>query len=46
VETLDRGKVRAYFEKRFTARRMAEDYLGLYQRLIGRKTPRLRVVGE
>jgi glycosyltransferase involved in cell wall biosynthesis len=46
LDTLDRKKVRAYFEERFTARRMAEDCLGLYQRLIGRKTPWLRVAGE
>jgi glycosyltransferase involved in cell wall biosynthesis len=46
VDTIDRKQVRAYFEKRFTARRMAEDYLGLYQRLIDRRAPRLRAVGE
>ena len=39
--------VRAHFEKRFTSRRMAEDYLELYERLIAaRQTPRLRAVGE
>ena len=47
VDTIDRAKVRAYFEKRFTSRRMAEDYLELYQGLIdARQTPRLRAVGE
>jgi glycosyltransferase involved in cell wall biosynthesis len=47
VDTIDRAKVRAYFEKRFTSRRMAEDYLDLYQGLIDeRQTPRLRAVGE
>jgi glycosyltransferase involved in cell wall biosynthesis len=30
---LDRHRVRAAFERRFTSRRMAEDYLHLYQRL-------------
>jgi hypothetical protein len=30
---LDRRRVRAAFERRFTARRMAEDYLRLYQAL-------------
>ncbi len=30
---LDRGRIRAEFERRFTARRMAEDYLALYERL-------------
>jgi glycosyltransferase involved in cell wall biosynthesis len=31
---LDRAAVRARFEQRWTARRMAEDYLAVYQRLI------------
>jgi len=31
---LDRAAIRARFEQCWTARRMAEDYLGLYQRLI------------
>jgi glycosyltransferase involved in cell wall biosynthesis len=47
VDALDRAKVRAYFEKRFTSRRMAQDYLDLYQQLIeARQGPRLRAVGE
>jgi glycosyltransferase involved in cell wall biosynthesis len=29
--SLDRGRVRRQFEARFTARRMAEDYVGLYR---------------
>ncbi len=33
IHTLDRGRVRATFERRFTARRMAEDYLDLYEEL-------------
>jgi hypothetical protein len=33
--TLDRRKVRQAFEKRFTARRMAQDYLHYYQHLVG-----------
>jgi glycosyltransferase involved in cell wall biosynthesis len=33
--SLDRAGVRAAFEQRFTAERMARDYLRLYQRLIG-----------
>jgi glycosyltransferase involved in cell wall biosynthesis len=33
LHTLDRARVRAQFERRFTARRMAEDYLALYRRL-------------
>lgn len=34
LSRLDRGKVRARFEERFVARRMARDYEGLYRRLI------------
>ena len=34
VMTLDRRKVRQAFEKRFTARRMAEDYLHYYGQLV------------
>ena len=33
--TLDRRKVRHAFEKRFTARRMAQDYLYYYEHLVG-----------
>ena len=33
ARTLDRAMVRATFERRFSARRMAEDYLEVYQRL-------------
>lgn len=35
VLSIDRQGVRAAFERRFTARRMAEDYLRLCERLIG-----------
>ena len=31
---LDRPRIRKVFEKRFTARRMAEDYVSVYRRLI------------
>ncbi|AQS84650.1 MAG: glycosyltransferase family 4 protein [Acetobacter aceti] len=34
VEKLDPVRIRHEFEKRFTARRMAEDYLGIYRTLI------------
>jgi hypothetical protein len=34
VSALDRRLCRTTFERRFTARRMAEDYLHLYQRLM------------
>ena len=40
VGDLDRGRVRATFERRFTAKRMAEDYLRLYEKLLaGRSLP-------
>ncbi len=34
---LDHGRVRAQFDKRWTSRRMAEDYLELYSELIGQR---------
>jgi glycosyltransferase involved in cell wall biosynthesis len=34
VVALDRKKVRKYFEQRFTASRMTQDYLRIYERLI------------
>jgi glycosyltransferase involved in cell wall biosynthesis len=34
VKTLDRRQVRTSFERRFTARRMAEDYVRIYQAVI------------
>jgi glycosyltransferase involved in cell wall biosynthesis len=33
IDTLDRARVRATFDRRFTARRMAEDYVDLYEEL-------------
>jgi glycosyltransferase involved in cell wall biosynthesis len=33
VHTLDRARVRATFDRRFTARRMAEDYVDVYEEL-------------
>ena len=36
VHTLDRKKVRATFDRRFVSRRMAEDYVNLYEELIGK----------
>ncbi len=41
---LDRALVRRQFERRFTARRMAEDYLDLYEELCEPQAPRLRAV--
>jgi glycosyltransferase involved in cell wall biosynthesis len=46
LHLLDRARIRRRFEERFTARRMAEDYLTLYRRLAqAEPRPRLRVVG-
>jgi glycosyltransferase involved in cell wall biosynthesis len=39
LRRLDRARVRRVFEKRFTARRMTEDYLNIYRRLIARDQP-------
>jgi len=41
---LSRAVIRARFEQRFTAERMAEDYVALYRRLAVRRRPALRVV--
>jgi glycosyltransferase involved in cell wall biosynthesis len=38
LDQIDRAKVRAYFDERFTSRRMAEDYVTVYNQLIARKT--------
>jgi glycosyltransferase involved in cell wall biosynthesis len=43
---LDRTLVRRQFERRFTARRMAEDYLDLYEELCMPQAPKLRAVGD
>jgi len=42
---LPRGKVRARFEQRFTARRMADDYVAIYKKLGAGRKPQLRVIG-
>jgi glycosyltransferase involved in cell wall biosynthesis len=39
LQGLDRARIRRIFEERFTARRMAEDYLRLYRGLIARQRP-------
>src|SRR4051794_34909554 len=38
LDQLDRSQVRARFDERFTARRMAEQYVRHYERLVGRKS--------
>ena len=45
LASLSREKVRARFERRFTARRMAEDYLDIYRSLGAAERPVLRVIG-
>jgi glycosyltransferase involved in cell wall biosynthesis len=42
---LDRRAIRECFEERFTAERMARDYLALYQRALSRRSAPLRLVG-
>jgi glycosyltransferase involved in cell wall biosynthesis len=44
LDQLDRGKVRQQFDRRFTARRMAQDYLDLYGELRQPARPMLRAV--
>ena len=44
---LDRGAIRRRFEERFTADRMARDYLALYQRVLHGDTPvKLDPIGD
>jgi glycosyltransferase involved in cell wall biosynthesis len=43
---LSRDKIRARFEERFTARRMAQDYLSVYRQLSDAVAPHLRLVAE
>jgi glycosyltransferase involved in cell wall biosynthesis len=44
LRSLDRARIRRVFEERFTARRMAEDYVNIYRRVIARQRP-LRQAG-
>jgi glycosyltransferase involved in cell wall biosynthesis len=46
LDELDRTLVRRNFDRRFTARRMAEDYLDLYEELCEPAMPLLRAVGD
>jgi glycosyltransferase involved in cell wall biosynthesis len=46
LDQIDRAGVRRYFEQRFTARRMAEDYVAVYRRLINVGRSHLRAVGD
>ena len=44
LHTLDRAQVRRRFEERFTARRMAKDYLAVYRSLAGEHRSVLRAI--
>ena len=47
IATLDRDRIRAQFDRRFTARRMAHDYVQLYTRLArARRVPTLTSVAR
>jgi hypothetical protein len=43
---LSRATIRKEFEQRFTARRMAQDYLSVYRNMTDSHTPHLRLVSE
>jgi glycosyltransferase involved in cell wall biosynthesis len=45
LHRLDRAAIRRRFEERWTARRMADDYLDVYDRLARATRPVLRAVG-
>lgn len=45
LDQISRAQVRQRFEQRFTARRMAEDYLALYRSLRVESHPSIRAVG-
>jgi len=44
LPSLSRSQIRARFEKRFTAKRMAADYIEVYQSLVATGERRLRLV--
>ena len=46
LASIDRAAVRARFEKRFTARRMALDYLAAYRGLMEAAQPRIKLVSS
>ncbi|MBV9734963.1 MAG: glycosyltransferase family 4 protein [Acidisphaera sp.] len=45
LDQIDRRRVRQHFERRFTAQRMADDYLSVYRRMVKDSRSKLRVVG-
>jgi glycosyltransferase involved in cell wall biosynthesis len=46
LSLLSRDKIRRRFEQRFTARRMAQDYLSVYRSMTDRIAPHLRLVSD
>ena len=46
LHTLSPATIRTRFERRFTARRMADDYLGIYRQLATQHRPNLRLVSS
>lgn len=44
LQRLSRSGIRMRFEERFTARRVAEQYLGTYRQLIEKASPRAKIV--
>jgi glycosyltransferase involved in cell wall biosynthesis len=46
LRQLSRETIRRRFEERFTARRMAQDYLSVYRNLTDRAAPHLRLVAD
>jgi glycosyltransferase involved in cell wall biosynthesis len=46
ISQLDRGAIRQQFEQRFTARRMALDYLDVYHGLVEQVAPKIRLVSS
>jgi glycosyltransferase involved in cell wall biosynthesis len=46
LSQLDRAKVRKQFETRFTAKRMALDYMAAYRSLVEASAPRFKLVSS
>ena len=46
LAALDRAAIRKQFETRFTARRMALDYLAVYRGLMEQAEPRIKLVSS
>jgi hypothetical protein len=46
IDEIDRRGVRARFEQRFTAKRMAQDYVRHYESLSTSPRPRLNMAGQ